>query len=108
MIVGIGCDIVEIKRIKKQKEAFYKRVLTSKEQELYCSMSEERKIEFLAGRFAAKEAIFKACNEMQIISDIEILNDKSGKPYCEVEGYKIHISISHEKEYATAYAVCEK
>ena len=108
MIVGIGCDIVEIKRIRKQNNEFYKRVLTKKEQEMYLSMSESRKVEFLAGRFAAKEAIFKACNETQAISNIEVLNDESGKPYCNVDGYTIHISISHEKEYATAYAICEK
>ena len=108
MIVGIGCDIVEIKRIKASNEKFYKRVLTPNEQEVFHNMTKQRQIEFLAGRFVAKEAIYKACNALQTISNIEILNDENGKPYCIVEGYTIHISIAHEKEYAIAYAICEK
>ena len=107
MIAGIGCDIVAIKRIKKQKEDFYKRILTPREQVIYLEFNEARKLEFLAGRFAAKEAIYKACNDTGVLSNIEVLNDDSGKPYCNIEGFKIHISISHEKEYAAAYAVCE-
>jgi holo-[acyl-carrier-protein] synthase len=108
VISGIGCDIVHVNRIRKQNETFYKRVLTEKEQELYLSFTEARKLEFLAGRFAAKEAIYKACNDTKVISNIEVLNDESGRPYCNVDGYKIHISISHDGDYAMAYAICEK
>lgn len=108
MIIGIGCDIVSMNRIRKQKEEFYKRILTPKEQSLYLEFSSSRRIEFLAGRFAAKEAIYKACNEIELLSNIEILNNENGKPYCEIEGVKINISIAHEKENAIAYAICEK
>ena len=108
MIAGIGCDIVHVDRIKKQNDAFYKRVLTEKEQELYLGFSEVRKLEFLAGRFAAKEAIYKACNDTKVISNIEVLNDEFGRPYCDIAGFKIHISISHDGDYAMAYAICEK
>ena len=69
--------------------------------------SEKRKIEFLAGRFSAKEAVVKALDVPKLVKDIEILNDENGKPYCTLEGYKIHISISHETEYSCAYALCE-
>ncbi|NLC48399.1 MAG: holo-ACP synthase [Tenericutes bacterium] len=108
MITNIGCDIVSINRISKQKDEFYKRVLTSKEQDIYLSLNNNQKPKFLAGRFAAKEAIFKSCNETKILSNIEVLNDKSGRPYCNIEGFNISVSISHEEEYAIAYAICEK
>ncbi len=45
--------------------------------------------------------------QAKLVKDIEILNDENGKPYCTLEGYKIHISISHETEYSCAYALCE-
>lgn len=108
MISGIGCDIVSINRIKKQKNDFYKRILTSKEQAIYLNLSSSRQLEFLAGRFAAKEAIYKANNEIKLLSNIEILNNEKGKPCCQIEGLKIQISIAHEKDYAIAYAICEK
>ncbi|MFV0382366.1 MAG: holo-ACP synthase [Breznakia sp.] len=107
MIVGVGCDIVEIKRIVKTKEAFAKRILTKREYALYKTYKEERSVEFLAGRFAAKEAIVKAMGQALLLSDIEILY-KNKKPVCKREGYNLHISIAHEKNYAIAYVVCER
>ena len=72
----------------------------------YIQTSQVRR-EFLAGRFSAKEAVVKALDVPKLVKDIEILNDENGKPYCTLEGYKIHISISHETEYSCAYALCE-
>ena len=65
----------------------------------------------LAGRFAAKEAVFKALGDAQLNwRDVQILNDKQGKPYCKIlngraKKIDVHISISHVKNYATAFAI---
>ncbi|MDH6365878.1 MULTISPECIES: holo-ACP synthase [Breznakia] len=109
MIKGIGCDIVEISRIEQNQAAFAAKILTASEITLYETLkNKQRKLEFLAGRFAAKEAIYKACNEMKLITNIEILNDENGKPVCLVDGYVIHISIAHEQAFAIAYAIWEE
>ena len=68
----------------------------------------------LAGRFAAKEAVFKALGNMQLaLREVQILNDKDGKPCCQVLNNKakdcdIHVSISHVKNYAVANAIITK
>lgn len=103
MIVGIGCDIVDRNRITLE---IGERILSDKEKELMVSFNDFRKLEFIAGRFCAKEAIIKALNKKALLSDIEVLY-KDDKPYCEYESYKISVSISHEKEYAIAFALCE-
>jgi len=117
MIRGIGTDIVEIHRIKKaieRSEHFKKRVFTEKEIEKV----ELKKDPFpsYAGRFAGKEAISKAIGTgvrgFNLV-DIEILNDELGKPIVvlygslkeKLENSKVELSISHSKEYATAFAV---
>lgn len=108
MIIGIGCDIVEISRIEK---ALYKpvieKILTIKEQEIANQYPDKRKAEWIAGRFAAKEAIYKAIHTVVncTISDIEVLKDESGAPICTCFDYDVMISIAHEKEYAIAYAM---
>ena len=80
-----------------------------------------QKYQSYSGRFAAKEAIFKALtdiieNKYKIKwTDFEILNDKSGKPYVNInaenikklEIKNIELSISHCKEYATAVCIVE-
>lgn len=108
MIIGVGCDIVEIKRLQHNQEALAKRILSEKEYECYSSYKEERQLEYLAGRFAVKEAIVKAMDKEMLLSMIEVLNNDMGKPVCKIDGYTIHVSIAHEKEYATAYVICEK
>ena len=57
MLLGVGCDIVEIVRIKRamEKESFL-RVLSEQERKLFDRIPKERRAEWLAGRFAAKEA----------------------------------------------------
>ncbi|MDR0268558.1 holo-ACP synthase [Paenibacillus sp.] len=129
MIHGIGHDVLEIKRISILLSGqlgfkFMERVLTEKERD------EARKrggklTEFVAGRFAAKEAISKAfgCGIGSIISfgDIEILPDSMGRPVpvlsqgawerLNLPGepeYVIHLTISHQTELASAFAVIEK
>lgn len=126
MIKGIGTDIIEVQRIAQAIEKFGSRFLdrlyTSDEQE-YCLRHNEPARHF-AGRFAAKEAVSKALGSgfRNGISwtDIEILNDAYGKPEVrlsrelhEMVSTKtdkpvVHVSISHCREYATAFAICEK
>ena len=98
----IGCDIVENRRLIGKSDKFIDMVLTDKEKQLY----QKKGIEFLAGRFAAKEAIMKCLPDIKKYSftDIEVLNDDNGKPYTNIEGIE-DISISHEKEYTIAVAL---
>lgn len=117
MIEGIGIDLLEIKRIKKlfsHNEEFPKRILTEKEYTYFLTLSKHRQIEFLSGRFAAKEAFSKAYGtgiggEVSFL-DLEILPDKKNKPIVSTTVYKgdIHLSISHTDEYAIAQVVLEK
>lgn len=103
MIVGIGCDIVELSRINLKIK---NRILSDIELEYCKDFNEKRLIEFLAGRFAAKEAVVKAVNERIVLSDIEIyLEDNQLK--CRYKNYKIKVSIAHENNIAIAFAICE-
>lgn len=106
----IGIDIINIsfvkKMIKKHGNSFAKKIL-SEEEFIEFSIKKRRKFEFLAGRFAAKEAFFKATNLQFEYKDISILNNERGKPYLVLkEQYKKYenckISISHHIDYATA------
>ena len=99
----IGCDIVENKRLLDKSENFIDKILTDKEKQLYKTRNN---VEFLAGRFAAKEAIMKCVPNINDFSfvDIEILNDSNGKPFTNIKGIE-DISISHEKEYTIAVAL---
>lgn len=108
MIAGIGTDIVEIGRVKKViSDGFMAKVLSADELERTKEMSETRKIQFLAGRFAAKEAIIKCLSDRELpnMSDLNITNDEKGKPEIRYKDYVILLSISHERNYATAVAV---
>lgn len=117
MIQGIGIDLIELNRIEKLIERqpdFSKRILTEREMDRFLTLSAHRQIEFLAGRFAAKEAFSKAMGtgigkEMSFL-DVEILPNDYNKPivYTELFAGIIHISISHSKEYAIAQIILEK
>ena len=93
MKIKTGVDIIEIERVKKCIEEtegkFCERVYTKKEIE-YCESKKTQKYQHYAARFAAKEAVFKAIssylsNKYDINwTDIEILNDCTGKPYVNI------------------------
>lgn len=107
MIKGIGVDIVDLRRIEKNKIALARKILTDNELLIFNNLSaKKRQIEFLGGRFAGKEAYFKAVSTKVSFKDIEILNDENGKPYVNQEN--IHISLAHENEYAIAYIIYEE
>ena len=124
-ILGIGVDIVENKRIKKfiKNEKFKKRIYSSKELKL--SILSVNKTSFFSKRFAAKEAFAKAMgtgirNNLNF-NDIEIINDKLGKPYYvknkniskmikknfNVKNFNCFLSISDEKDYSTAFTIIQ-
>lgn len=113
MIIGTGVDITEVRRIRQAVEKwgddFLERVFTKNE--IKNAKARTSFYQHLAGRFAAKEAIFKAVGDNQLSwQDIQIHNDTAGKPVCVFlngKGKKIdvHISISHVKTYAVANAV---
>lgn len=126
MIYGIGHDLVEINRVQKIMdrsyiERFAKRILTPAE--LSLSGNSSRPVEFLSGRFAAKEAISKAfgygIGKMIGLHDIVVLPDPNGKPHVQLsdeawqrleldsQHYQIHLSITHERELASAFVVIE-
>ena len=117
MIKGIGIDIVDIARIEaimKRNPRFIEKILSVKEQEKYHALTtDSRRAEFVAGRFAAKEALGKALGTglgALNFCDIVILNDVSGKPTIHFPGsgdYRAHISISHSQTSAVANVVLE-
>lgn len=121
-IVGIGLDLVKIERIRtlaeRWRERFLERLYTEAERR-YCF---ERASPYasLAGRFAAKEAVLKAIGTGWSAGvswqDIQVVNDGSGKPVAQVQGRAgallqeagvtdIHISLSHDADYAIAQVV---
>ena len=121
MKILTGTDIIEISRIKESIESlgdnFKNKIYTEKEIE-YCENRKNAKYQHYAGRFAAKEAIFKAISELLdnkyevSWKDAEILNDSQGKPRVTFTSEKlqekienIDISISHCKDYAVCSVV---
>ncbi|WP_319204439.1 holo-ACP synthase [uncultured Ilyobacter sp.] len=119
-ITGIGNDIVEIDRIKKaivKNSRFKDRVYTSKEIDYLEKKSDP--YPGYAGRFAAKEAVSKAMGTGVRgfnLCDIEVVNDSLGKPEVKFYGaleekykeFRVMLTISHSREYATAMAILFK
>ena len=124
-ILGIGVDIIENKRIKKsiKKSKFKNRIYSTKELKL--SSLTINKASFFSKRFAAKEAFAKALgtgfrNNLNF-KDIEVINDKLGKPYYaknkkiskivqknfNVKNFNCFLSISDEKDYSTAFTIIQ-
>lgn len=117
MIAGIGIDLVELDRIEglfKRQPDFPNRILTEREMSRFETLSDHRQIEFLAGRFSAKEAFSKALGtgigESLSFLDLEILPNEVNKPivYTDLFHGNIHVTISHSKEYAIAQIILEK
>lgn len=116
MIKGIGIDIVELSRIEEiinTKSSFIKRVLTSNEYQLFKILPHKRQVEFLAGRFACKEAFSKALGTgigKVGLQDIEILKEVTGAPKVTKAPYEgaIFVSISHTENMAIAQIILEE
>lgn len=104
MIVGVGVDIVSVDRIKQAMEnpKFVTKVLAESERKL------EMSPEYVAGRWAAKEALVKCLGG--VVSDYIIGALESGAPVVLVgipNDMQAHISISHDDGRAIAFAVIE-
>lgn len=120
MKVSCGTDIIEVDRVRTSienvGEKFLKKVFTDNEIR-YCESKKTQKYQHYAGRFAAKEAVFKAISGQLedkysvCWKDIEVENDSQGRPSVNLFNVdmkkieNIDISISHCKSYATANVV---
>lgn len=121
MIIGIGVDLVKISRIEKvgsNRGAFLERVFTERERE-YCGRM-KYPAQHYAARFAAKEAVLKACGTgmgpRMKWTDIEVLHGEGGGPIVNLTGAvkdcadlkgvkQVMLSYSHDEGYAVAQAV---
>ncbi|MEI5909379.1 holo-ACP synthase [Bacillus spongiae] len=119
MIVGIGLDMIELERIENlvtRKQKFVDRVLTKNERKEFSSYEGRRSIEFIAGRFAAKEAYAKAkgtgIGSQLSFQDIEIRKDTNGKPSImevpQSADFFAHVSITHTEKMAAAQVIIER
>lgn len=118
-IRGVGCDIVSVSRIARllRETRFLSSVCTEREQ-MYCK---DKSAGTVAGLWAAKEAVSKALGtgfSGFTAKDIEVCHDEYGQPFAVLHNgakreaaehnvERIHLSISHEKEQAIAFAVAE-
>ncbi len=123
--LGIGVDLISNNRIKilLNNKRFIKRIFGNKELKL--SKKIVNKTSYFAKRFAAKEALAKSIgtgfrNNLNF-KDIEILNDKIGKPYFlkskkidniinkrfKTKNYNLFLSISDEKDYSIAFTILQ-
>ena len=103
MIKGIGVDLVDFKRIELK---IARKVLSKKELEIYDTLTDNLKKEYLAERFAVKEALFKADNSFFNYDEVSVLNDEKGKPYLDtIDGF---VSIAHDGGMVCAFVVLNK
>ncbi len=118
-LLGIGTDVVDVRRfdrtLERWGERFLRRIFTEKE--LKGLMGSRRERESLAGAFAAKESFIKALGGRWCLSwrDIEVLKDRRGRPTLTFNPSKVpfpvgsvHVSISHDGGYALATCVVEE
>ena len=125
MIRGIGIDAVSISETKRFIETFGDTFIlrTFTEKEVSVSRMSPRPEEYLATRFAAKEAVFKAIAHFTVKKQfdfriVETLNEADGYPVVQMKGKllalaeeagvaNIHITMTTEKDFAIAFAVAE-
>ncbi|MBU1627336.1 holo-ACP synthase [bacterium] len=123
--MGIGIDIVKIDRIKKilespRCERFCKKIFTSEEMN-YAAGKRDPHIHF-SGFFAVKESFMKALGEGWRkglkFSEIQVFHNNKGAPYLKLEGKtgeylrkmnltRLHVSITHEADYAIGMVIIE-
>ena len=128
MIVGIGTDVCDIRRIEatmqRRGDRFPERVLGPAELQVFHARrarTPARGLRYVATRFSAKEAFSKAIG-LGIRSPMtwrgcEILNEASGKPYIqlsgelktwfEAQGWVAHVTVTDETDYAASFVVVE-
>lgn len=123
-ILGIGTDIVDVERMRRalgrSGRRFIERAFTEREAG-YCLSRADPAVHF-AGRFAAKEAVFKALGtgwaggmgwrDVEVVADegppTAFLSGRAKKLACEMGALEpVRVSISHERTFAVAFAVLE-
>tara|TARA_B100000497_G_C7295987_1_gene202035 strand:+ start:124 stop:510 length:387 start_codon:yes stop_codon:yes gene_type:complete len=123
--IGIGVDIVNNKRIKSLIKNKQFVIRTFDKKEILLSKKIINKTNYFSKRFAAKEALVKAIGtgfrDGLNFKDIEIANNKQGKPYyventklkefikkqMKIKNFHLFLSISDEKEYSIAFATIQ-
>jgi holo-[acyl-carrier protein] synthase len=125
-VIGIGVDIINNKRIKSsiKNHNFINRIFSKKE--ILISKKFKNKTNYFSKRFAAKEALAKALGtgfrDNLNFKDIQIINNKIGKPYyllnakinnlikkkMKIKNFNLFLSISDEKEYSIAFTIIQK
>jgi len=125
-ILGIGVDIIKNQRVKNliKNKIFIKRIFGKNE--IKFSKKISNKVSYFAKRFVAKEAFAKALGtgfrKNLNFKDIEVLNDKLGKPFyskskkidliiykqLKIKKYNLFLSISDEKDYSIAFTILQK
>ena len=121
MIIGIGCDIIDVRRIEvlinKYSDKFFDRIFTKQEIIQGKSINTINSISHFAKRFSAKEAYAKATNfgigKNISLKDIEILNDNKGAPFFnkhpfQSQNINAFLSMSDELPYAMSYVILDK
>lgn len=125
MIVGVGIDMIEVKRVEEKisKEGGFRELIFSVSEISFCESKTALKFEHYAARFAAKEAFLKATGfgltRSFNLKEIEIMNDVNGKPTIILTGnfkalanqYQwntLHVSLTHLKEVASAVVIIEQ
>ncbi|KAI9220335.1 4'-phosphopantetheinyl transferase superfamily [Blastocladiella britannica] len=122
-LLGIGVDLLDTRRIAriasdpKRSRALARRILSAQEQAwmeplLYSDLAAGSR--FLALRWAAKEAVFKACFPQVYLEwkDVQVVKDPSPKPHLKFvnpdHGHlHAHLSISHDGDFMVAMVVVE-
>lgn len=126
MIIGIGSDILDIRRVEKAVEnhpqRFAEKLLSETEIAQWQKLPEHKSINYLAKRWAAKEALGKACGTgirtPVLFPNITLGRDSLGKPqitahhelhdwFCEKNITHVHVTLSDESPYCVAFVVLE-
>ena len=110
--IGIGIDIVDIKRFQEKpfekNQRFYQKIFS--ESEIKHCLQRGNPSQIFASKFAVKEAVIKSINKQ--IDFLNILIDYSNsKPFVMLQNdnsYTFHVSISHEKSHAIATVISKK
>ncbi|AOX44038.1 holo-[acyl-carrier-protein] synthase [Spiroplasma sp. NBRC 100390] len=109
MIKNVGIDIIQNKRIKPSAELSQKLLSAIELKEYETLFDKERQRQFLAGRWAAKEALIKALEIKLILNEVTIKLKDDNKLHVEgitlEENDIVHVSLSHERDYSVGIAI---
>ena len=118
MIIGVGNDFIEKKRVekilKKYGNRFLDKILSKREKKKFSSIDKSKKVNFLTSAFSSKESFVKALGtgfREIYLRDISIIKNQLGKPSIEcdlIRDYKVHLSITNDEKYTKSMVIIEK